>query len=131
MLILGCPGWYVTTTGISLLSVRCGGVNASPLDLDLAFRICSFTTLSRYALGTKYLVISSVLFLKASSVEHIRLGAWVYGILCYTFLDDMRLKTDIDLYLLASCKGQSCPLRFGSENQFPLNFSHEYILVQK
>ena len=22
-------------------------------------------------------------------------------------------------------------LRFGSENQFPLNFSHEYILVQK
>ena len=23
------------------------------------------------------------------------------------------------------------PLRFGSENQFPLNFAHEYILVQK
>ena len=22
------------------------------------------------------------------------------------------------------------PLRFGSENQFPLNFAHEYILVQ-
>ena len=23
------------------------------------------------------------------------------------------------------------PLRFGSEKQFPLNFAHEYILVQK
>ena len=23
------------------------------------------------------------------------------------------------------------PLRFASENQFPLNFAHEYILVQK
>ena len=23
------------------------------------------------------------------------------------------------------------PLRFGSENRFPLNFAHEYILVQK
>ena len=23
------------------------------------------------------------------------------------------------------------PLRFGSKNQFPLNFAHEYILVQK
>ena len=23
------------------------------------------------------------------------------------------------------------PLRFGSENQFPLNFAHEYTLVQK
>ena len=23
------------------------------------------------------------------------------------------------------------PLRFGSENQFPLNFAHEYILIQK
>ena len=23
------------------------------------------------------------------------------------------------------------PLRFGSENQFPLNFAHEYILAQK
>ena len=23
------------------------------------------------------------------------------------------------------------PMRFGSENQFPLNFAHEYILVQK
>ena len=26
---------------------------------------------------------------------------------------------------------QTGPLRFGSENQFPLNFAHEYILVQK
>ena len=23
------------------------------------------------------------------------------------------------------------PLRFGSENQFPINFAHEYFLVQK
>ena len=59
-LILGSPGWYVTTIGILLLSVRCRGVNTFRLDLDLAFRICSFTTPSRYPLVTKYLVISLV-----------------------------------------------------------------------
>ena len=34
-----------------------------------------------------------------------------------------------------SCLRESLPktgrLRFGSENQFPLNFAHEFILVQK
>ena len=37
--------------------------------------------------------------------------------------------------LLRNCLRESLPktgpLRFGSENRFPLNFAHEYILVQK
>ena len=33
--------------------------------------------------------------------------------------------------LLRGSLPKTGPLRFGSENQFPLNFAHEYILVQK
>ena len=34
-------------------------------------------------------------------------------------------------WLLRGSLPKTGPLRFGSENQFPLNFAHEYILVQK
>ena len=37
---------------------------------------------------------------------------------------------DLDMFLRVSLP-KTGPLRFGSENQFPLNFAHEYILVQK
>ena len=37
----------------------------------------------------------------------------------------------IDLMQLRESLPKTGPLRFGSENQFPLNFAHEYILVQK
>ena len=33
--------------------------------------------------------------------------------------------------LLRGSLPKTGPLPFGSENQFPLNFAHEYILVQK
>ena len=33
--------------------------------------------------------------------------------------------------LLRESLPKTGPLRFASENQFPLNFAHEYILVQK
>ena len=35
------------------------------------------------------------------------------------------------LSLLRESLSKTGPLRFGSENQFPSNFAHEYILVQK
>ena len=35
------------------------------------------------------------------------------------------------LWSLRGSLPKTGPLRFGSENQFPLNFAHEYILVQK
>ena len=39
---------------------------------------------------------------------------------------------DIGLHcLLRESLSKTGPLRFGSENQFPFNFAHEYILVQK
>ena len=37
----------------------------------------------------------------------------------------------LKLLLLRGSLPKTGPLRFGSENQFPLNFAHEYILVQK
>ena len=33
--------------------------------------------------------------------------------------------------MLRESLSKTGPMRFGSENQFPLNFAHEYILVQK
>ena len=35
------------------------------------------------------------------------------------------------LAILRGSLPKTGPLPFGSENQFPLNFAHEYILVQK
>ena len=40
-------------------------------------------------------------------------------------------KPEINLLFLRESLSKTGPLRFGSENQFPLNFAHEYILVQK
>ena len=40
-------------------------------------------------------------------------------------------KNGASLELLRVSLPKTGPLRFGSENQFPLNFAHEYILVQK
>ena len=36
-----------------------------------------------------------------------------------------------DQYLNVGSLSKTGPLRFASENQFPLNSAHEYILVQK
>ena len=36
-----------------------------------------------------------------------------------------------EVHTLTESLPQTGPLRFGSENQFPLNFAHEYILDQK
>ena len=37
----------------------------------------------------------------------------------------------IQIKILRESLSKTGPLRFGSENQFPLNFAHGYILVQK
>ena len=45
---------------------------------------------------------------------------------------DTKLKKKLVLFkTLRGSLPKTGPLRFGSENQFPLNFAHEYILVQK
>ena len=41
------------------------------------------------------------------------------------------VQNHLNIALLRGSLPKTGPLRFGSENQFPLNFAHEYILVQK
>ena len=52
----------------------------------------------------------------------------VFNFITYSIRNSNKRKSSETLRESLSKTG---PLRFGSENQFPLNFAHEYISVQK
>ena len=64
--------------------------------------------------------------------QHLNQTTFEYKVLLFQdIFPALSVCQEFCILLLRGSLPKTCPLRFGSENQFPVNFTHKYILVKK